>query len=434
MNDENNLRAQVASRYEQLSKDRKIDINPKLLCYLMEPAGEEYSLSIIYRGNYKLYFMDRINDAQCEILFEILLDYADSVIHIDLSHNHITAESMPAMAAFVQNAVNLESINLQHNEIGPTGAQILFEALERLVHDEDDNGSLCYLNLEGNKIKSEGIMGITAEDLLEVEGVSSKIQRFLSNNTKLQEFNLNDNQIDEVGIIELISQLNPNNNNNIISALSIDNISMTNISQITSFHIGKMIKTNEHLVRLSLRKNQINDDGMKTLCANLRFNKKLKVLDLAANKITYRGCIELANFLKDVDCVLESLIMNNNRTGYFGARAMASAICDNKSLVHLDMSTNDISDEGLYLVAKALKKNDLLVSVKLFWNHFGSKSTQAFHELINEKNPNRSSDWFLDFETNLVDDIPQIAYLESSLPYEIFPTKRYYLGDFTSTP
>lgn len=50
-----------------------------------------------------------------------------------------------------------------------------------------------YLNLEGNRIKSEGIMGVSAENLLEIEGVSSKIQRFLHNNTKLLEFNLNDN-------------------------------------------------------------------------------------------------------------------------------------------------------------------------------------------------------------------------------------------------
>lgn len=157
-------------------------------------------------------------------------------------------------------------------------------------------------------------------------------------------------------------------------------------------------------------------------------NGRLRVLDIGANKFSYKGCISLAQYLKGDECSLESLIMNNNRTGYFGARAMASAITVNKTLVHLDMTTNDINDDGLYLIAKALRKNEILVSVKLFYNHFEQKSVSEFHKLINEENTARSSDWFLDFETNLVDDLPQIAYLESSLPYEIFPTKKYFVN------
>lgn len=422
------LRTEIGNRYEALSNERNIVVNDKLLFYLMEPPGEQHSLTIVYRGNYKMYFNDRINDEQCEVLFEVLLEFADLVTHVDLSYNHLTAASMPTLGAFIESATSLESLNLQHNEIGETGSQIVFEALERLSNDEEDGSSLVYLNLEGNQMKSEGLLGITPEEKL-FEGKSSKIEGFLKNNSKLLELNLNDNQIDEIGIIELISQLNTTTNANVVSSLSIDNTSYTNLSQITCFHIGRMLKTNENLISLSLRKNMINDEGMKTICENLIFNRKLRILDVGANKITYVSCIELANYLKDVECTLESLIMNNNRTGYFGARAISSAITENKSLVHLDMTTNDISDDGLSLIANALRKNEILVSVKLFWNHFGEKSTLDFHKLINEKNPNRSSDWFLDFETNLVDEKPQIAYLESSLPYDIYPTKRYYLND-----
>ena len=46
--------------------------------------------------------------------------------------------------------------------------------------------------------------------------------------------------------------------------------------------------------------------------------------------------------------------MNNNRTGYFGARAIAEALEHNSTLVHLDMTTNDITDDGLFLLARSL--------------------------------------------------------------------------------
>jgi len=58
------------------------------------------------------------------------------------------------------------------------------------------------------------------------------------------------------------------------------------------------------------------------------------------------------------------------------------------------MTTNDIDDEGLALIAKALFKNEILVSVKLYWNHFDTKSKDVFHKLLCEENPNRTSDWF----------------------------------------
>lgn len=105
-------RDQIASRFRTLCEERSIPLNEKLYCYLMEPISEQDSLSVVYRGNYKLHFMNRIDDKQCEALFEALLDHAKEISHIDLSYNHITAESMPVLAAFVQSAVNLESLNL----------------------------------------------------------------------------------------------------------------------------------------------------------------------------------------------------------------------------------------------------------------------------------------------------------------------------------
>lgn len=70
-------------------------------------------------------------------------------------------------------------------------------------------------------------------------------------------------------------------------------------------------------------------------------------------------------------CSLRSLILCSNKCGHYGAKAIANAIANNQTLIHLDMTRNDIDDNGLRMIAEALKENTTLVSVKLYWNHFG---------------------------------------------------------------
>jgi len=59
------------------------------------------------------------------------------------------------------------------------------------------------------------------------------------------------------------------------------------------------------------------------------------------------GCEALAKYLLNENCQLESLILCSNRTGHFGAKMIARAISQNKTLKHLDMTRNDIDDNGL---------------------------------------------------------------------------------------
>lgn len=45
------------------------------------------------------------------------------------------------------------------------------------------------------------------------------------------------------------------------------------------------------------------------------------------------------------------------------------------------MVRNDIDDNGLKMIAESLETNDMLVSIKLYHNHFGQMALQAFHKL-----------------------------------------------------
>ena len=123
-----------------------------------------------------------------------------------------------------------------------------------------------------------------------------------------------------------------------------------------------MLQSNRSIEKLSLQKHAFNCDAIYTITEHLLENNKLRVLNLTANKISFKGCEALAKYLCGEYCVLESLILASNRTGHYGAKAIAQALSKNRTLIHLDMTTYDIDDDGLKILAKCLETNEYLVS------------------------------------------------------------------------
>ena len=206
--------------------------------------------------------------------------------------------------------------------------------------------------------------------------------------------------------------------------LNIDKPHYTSIGQETAIHFAKMLQSNRSLEKLSLKKHLLNCDGIYTMTEHLLENNRLRVLDLTANRISVKGCEALGKYLIGEYCVLNSLILASNRTGHYGAKAIAQALSKNRTLIHLDMTRNDIDDSGLRMIAESLETNDSLVSLKLYYNHFDQSSLQEFHKLRNKP---KKGDWFWDFHTQIVDNHIEIAYLETQINFDIHVSTPYYL-------
>lgn len=71
MEDLGAIRQEIGEKYKELSESRRKPLNEKLYLYLTEPCPDMKSLSIIFRGNYKLYFTERIDDEHFFILSEV---------------------------------------------------------------------------------------------------------------------------------------------------------------------------------------------------------------------------------------------------------------------------------------------------------------------------------------------------------------------------
>ena len=397
-------RDDLLTNYLQKCKDLEVEPNKSLIRYLEEPGAEEFCLDLIFRGNYKLNFNNRFRDNDMIILSSILEEHSELVRNIDLSFNLITENGIKPFAKLLNKVPNIESLNLQGNQLDVDGAKALAEAIK-------ENKSLQYLNLSDNNIQTDGVLQIIL---------------ILFANKNLKELNLADNKIDHDGMSGIASVLNWHNNT--LEVLNLDKASYKSIGQEIAVHFAKMLQNNRGLQKLSLKKHELDCDALYVITEHLLENNRLRVLDMSANKIAVKGCEALGKYLISEDCALESLILANNRTGIHGAKAIGLALSKNRTLVHLDMTTNDIKDDGLRMLGESLYENTTLASLKLYWNHFDQGSLRVFHDLLrNVAKDGEGRKFYFDFDTYIVDDHIDMCLAENNIPYDVQVSLPYYM-------
>ncbi|XP_030798219.1 NACHT, LRR and PYD domains-containing protein 8 [Rhinopithecus roxellana] len=162
--------------------------------------------------------------------------------------------------------------------------------------------------------------------------------------------------------------------------LSIENCNITQLScESLAFCVGE----SKTLTHLSLAENALKDEGAKHIwnalsylrcplqrlvlrkcdltlncCQNmisaLCKNKTLKSLDLSFNSLKDDGVILLCEALKNPDCTLQILELENCLFTSICCQAMASMLCKNQHLRHLDLSKNVIKVDGILTLREAL--------------------------------------------------------------------------------
>ena len=156
------------------------------------------------------------------------------------------------------------------------------------------------------------------------------------------------------------------------------------ISQEPAYNLSKMIQSNNHLEELSLKNFSLNDDSFTLIVQGLKENNSIHYLDLTSNKITFKGCFCLKEYLELKKCTLQYLLLANNTLGSHGALMISEILKNNDSLLYLDLNKNKIEGKGIYEIAEALQYNETLRALKLFWNDFDDNSTEGFYNLLNK--------------------------------------------------
>ncbi|XP_078057509.1 NACHT, LRR and PYD domains-containing protein 3-like [Mustelus asterias] len=109
---------------------------------------------------------------------------------------------------------------------------------------------------------------------------------------------------------------------------------------------------------LSLSGNDLTDACAEDLASALSTNRSLIDLNLGYNKLGDSGVKLLSVALRNPDCKIQKLDLHDNALTDSCAGDLVSALSTNRSLIDLDLGTNEFGDSGVKLLSVALRKLD----------------------------------------------------------------------------
>ncbi|XP_030677660.1 NACHT, LRR and PYD domains-containing protein 13 isoform X2 [Nomascus leucogenys] len=157
-----------------------------------------------------------------------------------------------------------------------------------------------------------------------------------------------------------------------------------NLSAATCQDLALFLTSIQHVTRLCLGFNRLQDDGIKLLCAALTHpkcalerlelwfcqlgapackhlsdallqNRSLMHLNLSKNCLRDEGVKFLCEALGRPDCNVQSLNLSGCSFTREGCRELANALRHNHNVKILDLGENDLKDDGVKLLCEALK-------------------------------------------------------------------------------
>ncbi|XP_078059765.1 NACHT, LRR and PYD domains-containing protein 3-like [Mustelus asterias] len=110
--------------------------------------------------------------------------------------------------------------------------------------------------------------------------------------------------------------------------------------------------------KLDLRGNNLTDSCAKDLASALSANRSLIDLDLSYNNLGDSGVKLLSVALRNLECQIQKLSLYGNNLTDSCAEDLASALSTNRSLIDLNLGSNNLGDSGVKLLSVALRNPD----------------------------------------------------------------------------
>ena len=153
---------------------------------------------------------------------------------------------------------------------------------------------------------------------------------------------------------------------------SIIDLSCQNLVDPDMLVIVKYAVLEKQCKGLNLWRNQFKFGSLSVLCHFLNDNRTLRELDLSYNQLKDEGVRMLSEVLALNTCVIRDLDLSSNQITDKGAKCLAKMLTTNKRLKILALNYNDITNDGLISLAHALDdhKNNQLKQLRLEANPF----------------------------------------------------------------
>uniref|UniRef100_A0A9J7Z3Q2 NACHT, LRR and PYD domains-containing protein 12-like n=1 Tax=Cyprinus carpio carpio TaxID=630221 RepID=A0A9J7Z3Q2_CYPCA len=320
-----------------------------------------------------------LTDQHCEIVASVLQS-SNSLRELDLSHNHLQDSGVELLCA------GLKSPNCQLSILRLSGCLVKEEGCAALVSALSSNHShLRELDLSYNQ---PGDSGVNEADILKqldklnlagcnltdqhCEFVASFLQ---SSNSPLRELDLSNNHLQDSGMKLLCAGLESPN-----CQLNILRLSHCLVKEEGCAALASALSSNSsHLRELDLSYNHPGDSGLKLLSDALR---QLDKLNLAGCNLTDQHCEDVASVLQSPNSPPRELDLSNNDLQDSGVKLLCAGLeSPNCQLNILRLSGCMVTAEGCAALASALSSNPSHLSeLDLSYNHPGDSGLKLLNE------------------------------------------------------
>lgn len=355
--------------------------------------GEHFKAGVInLRGTAKTLFKNRLTDKDVVAFIDGLSAFGKhsfQAVALDLSCNNIGSVGVKKVCDFLlQHSVQIHTLNLSENDIDADGIQSVVELVKENTH-------LSSLDVHSNDVGPKGMMNLVLA---------------LESNKTLSHINIGQTGLDASAIIALCDMLKHRRNATLQSlGLSTPYVSKRSVPCNTVMEqIGLMLKHNKGIISLDLTGHRIDDQGAEILCTYLRTCGSVKNLILKKNYIGFKGAAAFAAVLIEKNCSLVDLDLSRNNIDDDGGVSIAKGLARNVTVQTLDLSDNNIKDEGLLQLQQSATRHGSLRSMRLFsGNHFGIRAAKYAHH--NPLDVEAQGNIAIDYCSFVVDDVVQIA-------------------------
>ena len=253
----------------------------------------------------------------------------------------------------------LKFINLDNNQLGDVGGAYLLFLISKFSNKID------YLNISNNKIGKQ-----SCEILIDI------LQK---NNVKLIGLSIGGNKLGD----KLFSD------------------------------ISEAISKNLFLQKLFIHNNELGKITSAILGTILKYDKKLKLLDVSGNNF---GDENISFMLKGLICnsSLETLMMNNMDLTNKSLRIFETTLGINSTLKKLFLERNKINYKGWRLLSEILNKNKYIEYISLVGNNF---ENQHINYIIEQQRQIKirtisKTDYFLQITSSNEEEVNLYEYIE----------------------
>eukprot|EP00731_Ephydatia_muelleri_P004490 Em0002g666a len=235
----------------------------------------------------------------------------------------------------IANSSSLWSVNLKYCD---ESMRILF-----LVEDGKAFDHITSFNLSGSKITAS---------------VASLLGMMLKENNTLKELNLVDCKLQPEGLEEVIKgvQVHTKLENLVLSVNTIDNKRAS--------CLGMMLKVNNTLKKLKLDRCGLQPEGLEEVIKGVQVNTMLETLVLSQNTLDNERASCLGMMLKENN-TLKKLNLRKCKLQPEGLELVIKGVQVNTKLETLDLSWSTIDNKGVSCLAHVLKHNTTLSELEL---------------------------------------------------------------------